>query len=302
MDVPRILNVHIALNKFHDMPARTPHADGRPAFEVVPYSAAQRQGVDWLALMHRQHNVHALLEVDVTQARRAVREFRARTGEPVSFTAYVVACLGRAIDGDRRMHAMRRGRAELVLFDDVDVTVLVETELDDTTIPMPHIVRSANRLTVAEITRAIRDAQAGLAPYPAIRRWLPIWLLVPRFIRRMFWTLILGDPERRKRLTGTAAVTAVGMFGRGTAWAIPITNFPISLSVGGIARRPTVVRRSGGPALREEAIEIRDQLALTISIDHDLIDGAPAARFAMRLKKLIESGAGVWEKPSAPHE
>jgi len=35
--------------------------------------------------------------------------------------------------------------------------------------------------------------------------------------------------------------------------------------------------------------------ALMVSFDHDLIDGAPAARFARRLKELIEAGAGLGE-------
>jgi len=35
------------------------------------------------------------------------------------------------------------------------------------------------------------------------------------------------------------------------------------------------------------------RLSLTISFNHDIIDGAPAARFAQRLKDLIESGYGL---------
>jgi pyruvate/2-oxoglutarate dehydrogenase complex dihydrolipoamide acyltransferase (E2) component len=34
-------------------------------------------------------------------------------------------------------------------------------------------------------------------------------------------------------------------------------------------------------------------LNLTIIFDHDVIDGAPAARFARRLVELIESGYGL---------
>jgi pyruvate/2-oxoglutarate dehydrogenase complex dihydrolipoamide acyltransferase (E2) component len=34
----------------------------------------------------------------------------------------------------------------------------------------------------------------------------------------------------------------------------------------------------------------REYLSLTISVNHDIIDGAPAARFGARLLELIESG------------
>jgi hypothetical protein len=40
-------------------------------------------------------------------------------------------------------------------------------------------------------------------------------------------------------------------------------------------------------------IALRDYLSLTITVDHDIVDGAPAARFTERLKDLIESGYGL---------
>ena len=36
-------------------------------------------------------------------------------------------------------------------------------------------------------------------------------------------------------------------------------------------------------------------LSLTVVFDHDVIDGAPAARFTRRLVELIESGYGLGE-------
>jgi pyruvate/2-oxoglutarate dehydrogenase complex dihydrolipoamide acyltransferase (E2) component len=40
-------------------------------------------------------------------------------------------------------------------------------------------------------------------------------------------------------------------------------------------------------------IEVRQMLDLTISFDHDVVDGAGAARFANTLKGLIENGTGL---------
>ena len=56
------------------------------------------------------------------------------------------------------------------------------------------------------------------------------------------------------------------------------------MTVGGISEKPGVV---------DGQIAIRDYLSLTISFDHDMIDGAPAARFTQRLKELIESDYGL---------
>lgn len=55
------------------------------------------------------------------------------------------------------------------------------------------------------------------------------------------------------------------------------------------------------PAIVEDRIEPREILNLTVVFDHDVVDGAPAARFVERLVDLIESGAGLDEMtPTEP--
>jgi pyruvate/2-oxoglutarate dehydrogenase complex dihydrolipoamide acyltransferase (E2) component len=56
--------------------------------------------------------------------------------------------------------------------------------------------------------------------------------------------------------------------------------------VGGIAWKPAVV---------EGRVEPREILNLTVTFDHDIVDGAPATRFTRRLVELIESGYGLGE-------
>jgi pyruvate/2-oxoglutarate dehydrogenase complex dihydrolipoamide acyltransferase (E2) component len=83
-----------------------------------------------------------------------------------------------------------------------------------------------------------------------------------------------------------AGITAVGMFGEGAGWGIPVSFQSINVTVGGIGKKPGVV---------DGRIEIREYLCLTLSFDHDIIDGAPAARFTRRLKALLEEGYGMLE-------
>jgi pyruvate/2-oxoglutarate dehydrogenase complex dihydrolipoamide acyltransferase (E2) component len=249
---------------------------------------AVRQIGDWLDLAARRHMMHGLLELDVTEARLAIREERRRTGEPLSFTAFLVACLARAIDEDKVMHGHRKGRDKLILYDDVDVAVAVERTVDGARVPVPYVIRAANRKSASQISREINDAAAKDVPYAFARRMLPLWLIVPRLIRRVVWSRYLADSHRRKRLTGTTFVSSVGGFGRGTAFGIPqAQNYTLGMTVAGIVRKPGLVGRSG-----EERIEAREFVSLTLSIDHDIVEGAPAARFTSRLKKLIE-GASV---------
>ena len=86
-------------------------------------------------------------------------------------------------------------------------------------------------------------------------------------------------------------LTAVGMFGRGAGWGIAPMSHTTTLVVGGLTRRPGLV---------DGRVEAREYLCLTLTLDHDLIDGAPAARFARRLSRLIESGAGIGDRAPEP--
>jgi pyruvate/2-oxoglutarate dehydrogenase complex dihydrolipoamide acyltransferase (E2) component len=40
-------------------------------------------------------------------------------------------------------------------------------------------------------------------------------------------------------------------------------------------------------------IEVRQYLCVTVSFNHDIIDGAPAARFTQSFRELVETGYGV---------
>jgi pyruvate/2-oxoglutarate dehydrogenase complex dihydrolipoamide acyltransferase (E2) component len=252
----------------------------RARFEVKPFPRERHDVVDALEVGVRRHMVHALLELDVTRARQLIRDHEASAGERLSFTAFVVASLARAIEANKRLHAYRDWRGRLVLFDDVDVVTLVESEAD--AVAIPHVVRAANRRTVREIHDEIRRIQAEPGA-SAQRSGLLVRLsrLTPGFLRRLFFRALRRDPHSLRRIAGTTLVTAVGMFGAGAGWAVGIVPLhTLCLTVGGITRKPGLV---------DERIEPREYLSLTASIDHDIVDGAPAARFVRRLRELVES-------------
>jgi pyruvate/2-oxoglutarate dehydrogenase complex dihydrolipoamide acyltransferase (E2) component len=74
------------------------------------------------------------------------------------------------------------------------------------------------------------------------------------------------------------------MFGTGSGWALSPTNYTLQLTVGGIGERPRLV---------DGELESREFLSLTVTFDHDVVDGAPAARFVQRLTERLEAGYGL---------
>lgn len=259
-------------------------------YQVKQMSLSRRLISDSGRVGQRKNRILALFEVDVTEARAVIRRHRDRTGESLSFTAFILTCLGRAIDANRYFHARRDIWGRLILFDEVDCATMVETELEGEKYPVPHVIRAINRRGVRSIHDEIRGVQAdprhsGSLQFP---KWLvTAFLLLPAPLRDIFYRLTARQPRAFKQRAGTVMVTAVGMFGEGSGWGIGSPSpYTMSLLLGGIAERPAPA--GGVPAARE-------YLSLTVELDHDLIDGAPAARFLSRLKALIEEGYGLEE-------
>ena len=262
------------------MPCGMLEAMSGTSCEVKPFPRERHDVVDALEVGVRRHMVHALLEFDVTRARELIRGPDVDAGERLSFTAFIVASLARAIDEDRRLHSYRDWAGRLVLFDEVDVVTLIESEVD--AVAIPHVIRAANRRTVREIHDEIRRVQAQPAA-SAQRSGLLMRLsaFTPGLLRRLFFRALRRNPRSLKRVAGTTLVTSVGMFGMGQGWAVGIVPLhTLGLTVGGITSKPGVV---------DGRIVPREYLALTASIDHDIVDGAPAARFVARLREIVEN-------------
>ncbi len=249
------------------------------SFELRPFPRSRHDIVDALEVGVHRHMVHAILEFDVTDALALMRAQATSERERLSFTAFIVASLARAIDEDKRLHAYRDWRGRLVLFDEVDVVTLIESERDG--VAIPHVIRAANRRTPRELHDEIRRVQSR--PAASAQRsgaLMRLSRVTPGFLRRAFFRALRRDPRSLKRTAGTTLVTSVGMFGMGAGWAVGIVPLhTLGLTVGGITRKPGLI---------DGRIEARDTLALTASIDHDIVDGAPAARFAKRFREIVE--------------
>ena len=81
---------------------------------------------------------------------------------------------------------------------------------------------------------------------------------------------------------GTFTLTNLGMFGIDAF--TPVINLPecAILGVGRIVARPVVVDEQA------ETVAVRRMMALSLTFDHRVVDGAPAARFLKRVKQFVE--------------
>ncbi len=254
-------------------------------YKTIPIPSSRRFSLDAGRLGRGKHIVHGLAEVDVTKAREYIRDRERVSGEKLSFTAFIINCLGQAIDQHPELHAYKNWRGRLVIFEGVNIVTMIETVRDGRRIPMPYIIKSVNRKSYRQIHDEIRAVQSTPAKTDE-SRFMSWFLFLPWFVRRIFYWVVLRVPQSFREYSSSVMVTAVGMFSRGASWAITMPNFTLTLALGSIAEKPGVV---------EGKIEVREYLHITLSVDHDIVDGAPIARFGNELMGLIEQGYGLIE-------
>jgi hypothetical protein len=258
----------------------------RQRIRVVSVPWVRRLVVDTGRASRRRHSIHGLFEVDVTSARQALREHRRDTGEDFSFTAFVVGCIARAVAADPAVQAYRNLRGREVIFPEVDVGLPIEVELDGVPFAFTHVLRDAGRRTARELHDEIRAVHADPSLSPSVRKqsWARAYLLVPAVLRTGLLGALHRFPYRQRAIAGTIGVTAVGMFAGGGGWGIAFQLHTLSIVIGGITKRP---------ALAAGQLVEREWLQLTVSVDHDVVDGAPAARFVNQLRTLLTTADGL---------
>ena len=258
-------------------------------FEVQPFSKAREDITVVSQEGKRKLKVHALLEVDVTNAREAMNSVKGK--QDISFTGWIVKCVGQAAHEHKQVNAYRLGRRKIVFFDDVDIPIPVERTVCGEQRPLAYIVRKANEKSVVEITKEIRMVQQQAIESSTevlgkdLTRFEQWVIHAPLWLKRVGMRLLRRRGLLKKKHLGTIGVTAIGMKGRFPGWVIGMGG-PIAtlVAVGGITKKPWII---------DDKIAVREILHITITVDHSIVDGGPLARFVSRLNELLETGYGL---------
>ncbi|WP_431979772.1 2-oxoglutarate dehydrogenase, E2 component, dihydrolipoamide succinyltransferase [Streptomyces qinglanensis] len=209
--------------------------------------------------LHSQAQLSTVVEVDVTRVMRlrarAKDSFAAREGVKLSPMPFFVQAAAEALKAHPSVNARLNDDGTITYHDVENIGVAVDSEKG----LMVPVIKEAGNLNLAGIARKTADLakkvrEGGLGP---------------------------DDMSG-----GTFTISNTGS--RGALFDTIIVNYPqvAELGIGATVRRPMVVNH---PDLGE-TIAIRDMVYLTLSYDHQLVDGADAARYLNDVKARLEAG------------
>ncbi|MFZ0281340.1 MAG: 2-oxo acid dehydrogenase subunit E2 [Bacteroidales bacterium] len=253
---------------------------------------------DTFAVGLLKHHISALLEFDVTDARLKLRELR-KNGINISFNAWLIKVISVVLQRHPETAAYLYNKKKLIIFDNINVSIIVEKKLGDSKVPIPLVINNANEKSALEISQEIEKAkdeefsENNIVLEKESAAYERLYYFLPGFLRRLFWKTLLKFPKTAYKKMGNVVITSVGMIGKINGWFIQRSVHPISFGVGSILKKPVVI---------ENEIKIREILNMTVLVDHDVVDGAPMVRFLNDLTYYIETGkeikAGGWNNVS----
>ena len=259
--------------------------------------AAQAKGIDWRALVGSGRGGR-ILERDVANAAARPAEHaqplqgaRRLTAERMALSAQTVAAVTLTTEADATALVHLREQANAEQQSDAADDLPTYTDL---MIKMVALALTEHPALNAELTDngIVQHAQANVA----IAVDTPRGLIAPvvRDAANRSVATIAGETKRliagarngtsraEDLQGGTFTITNLGMFEIDAF--TPMINLPqcAILGLGRIVAKPVVIDETS------EQVAVRRVLSLSLTFDHRLVDGAPAARFLQRIKHLVE--------------
>ena len=178
-----------------------------------------------------------------------------------------------------------------VVFNNVDIALPVERVVAGISVPLPLLIKETNNKAVQQIQMEIdaaiertitNEKDFILNKHQFSKASLRLYYNMPQWIRMLLMKWVFRNPFKAKMNAGTVMVTTISAIGKSAGWIIPTRNMhSIAISFGSITKKPWIYNGD---------VAVREIMHLTITFDHDVIDGVPARRFVQDLVSCIEKG------------
>ncbi len=258
-------------------------------YKINKFPKSRIATIDVCEIGKQKHHIAGMIEIDVSESREKIKKYKRVAGR-ISFTAWLIKTISLTLKEYENAAAYLKGNRKIVVFNDINISIVVEKKINGQKVPMPVIIEKANERTIESITKQISDAQDSVLTTQDIvlqrkSDWMErFYYILPGFVRRSVWRFLLKHPQMAFNRMGNVAITSVSMMGNVSGWFIPVSVHPVCFGISSIMKKPVVV---------DDKIEIREMLNMTILLDHDVFDGAPMARFISDLSKNIKNGTGL---------
>ncbi len=225
--------------------------DAAGVSQRIPFRGVRRKIADALSQSIRTAVHFTVMDAaDVSKLDRLRRQQQSASGEKVSFLPFIVQATCRALKHFPQLNAnVDDANAEILIKGVINMGIAVDTEHG----LMVPVIPGADRMAILPLGRKIGELAEKCK----------------------------GRTIAREELTGgTFTISNVGSYGG--AFATPIINYPeVAILAVGRARE-AIMARNGG-------IFVGQQMPLSLSCDHRVVDGAYGAKLLNQIVQYLEN-------------
>ena len=262
----------------------------KPNYKIQEFPQSRVATIDVGKIGKQKNHIAGIVEFDVTESRLKIREYNRNHDKNISLTAWLISVISTTIKKHETSASFLAGKNRLIIFEDINVSLIVEKEMNGNKVPIPLVIEKAHEISIERITQQIAQSkntelsEGDIVLQRKTKRMERLYYRLPGFLRMYVWKYLLKHPKLAYSKMGNVAITAVGMMGKINGWFIPTSIHPVCFGIGSVIKKPVVV---------DDKIAIREMLNMAVLIDHDVMDGANMARFMKELSRNIESGLNL---------
>jgi pyruvate/2-oxoglutarate dehydrogenase complex dihydrolipoamide acyltransferase (E2) component len=243
------------------------------AYSISPYPKLRRLIADVACEGKKINCIHGFGEFDLSHAREVTGR------ENISLISYLVHCTAISAREKPEFNSFKKGN-RIVTFNEVDISLIFEVEIEGRKFPMNYIIRSADTKSLKEIDTEINNVRTSPVEKNFLSKEIRIFYNLPRLARKAIWSRIMANPFLIKKYLGTVGITALHTVNAGQFWGLPLSPLTLTLTYGGIYNKVVKIK---------DKYAGREFLNVTASVNHDMVDGGQAKRYFKLLKRKVEN-------------
>lgn len=231
--------------------------------------------------------MNALVEIDVTNVLIELKKLERQVRKAYSLHTYLIICLSKSITKHPELNTYRKGN-NLITFNDIDILSPIDRRLNNgSRIPVGQIFRSVQSKNMQDINHELREAlrsgDLGEEHGVIFRRTMA---KLPYPVRKLIALRFVRDPFLFKKIHGTVLLTnLISRTFKNRIYGFSGTVHTLTVAIGSLTDRVC--------QLDIKNISARKMLCVTITVDHDIVDGSPLREFVETFTKEIESCAEI---------
>ncbi|MCK6612881.1 MAG: 2-oxo acid dehydrogenase subunit E2 [Ignavibacteriaceae bacterium] len=244
---------------------------------IVKENHLRRMVKDAISLTNGKSHYFIFTETDITGLFSSIAGQKEMNPESPGLTGYLVKSLADTLMEFPELNCMRKGEDTIYRFPNIDVFMPVEKETEGEYIIYPSIIRSAEKMTLEEINKAIQYFRSSdFKPLIGIEK---LFLKLPAFLRRAYLRHSLRSHDRYRTIFGTTSFSSVGKVSNERMWPVGNPLRCLELYAGNTVENTDL---AGNKTVK---------INLVFAIDHTIADGAYGLRFISNFTSRLQNAA-----------